>query len=310
MSRRWPTRRPLPPLLEEWLGWLSAVRHVSPMTVAGYRCDMRALLAFTVEHFALDDVRQLTRTHLQAYFVDIEGRLAPYTRIRKLTSLRSLFRWLHASGHVTANVAQLLGKPKTPRLLPKFLTLEEVLRLLEATRGDSLHAVRVHAIVQLLYATAMRVSELAGIRLADLDVKHGLVLVLGKGRRERYLQIHGQARRALAVWVQRRRAWYASREWQARDEGWLFVNFRDGGRLTAPRIHGFVAQAGKDAGIEKRVHPHLLRHSASTHLLERGMDIRVLQEMLGHASLSTTAIYTHVTQARLAEVYRRSHPLS
>lgn len=276
------------------------------MTIAAYRCDMRALLSFTVQHFAMDDVRELRREHLQAYFVDLERRLKPYSRMRKLTSLRSLFRWLQASGHVPANIALLLGKPKTPRTLPKYLTPQEVRALMEAAEGSTLKAVRTRAILRLLYATGIRASELSHARLENLDVQHGLLKVMGKGRRERVVQFFDKARIAIAEWVRQRAEWYAMREWENRDKGWLFVNFRDGGRLTSPRIHAFVAQAGRDAGITRKVHPHLIRHSFATHRLANRVDIRVLQEMLGHTSLSTTAIYAHVEDARMTELWRSS----
>lgn len=275
---------------------------------------MRGLREFMDLHRLPEDPAQLTQEHLLAYFAELAARYAPATRVRKLTSLRSLFRWMHGNGDVVRNPVLLLGKPSVPRRLPRFLTQQEARRLLVAARGSSPADVRLRAILELLYATGMRVSELSTIQLENVDLDGGLVRIMGKGRRERYCLFHAQARRAVRQWVETRAEWYATRvamkprKWAGRDTGWLFINFRDGGRLSTPRIDQFVSELGRKAGFRRKVYPHLLRHSFATHRLENGMDVRVLQELLGHSSLSTTALYAHVTPHLLRRQYEASQP--
>lgn len=280
------------------------------MTILAYRSDMRLLARFMLARWGSDDPRQLSHERLLVYFEAMAGERAAATRLRRLTSLRSLFRWLHAAGEITVNPTALLGRPHVPRLLPRFLTLQEVRRLLAAPSGSSPQDVRLRAILHALYASGMRVGELAYLRLEALDVERGVARVLGKGRVERMAFLGRPARLAVRDWLRVRADFYASRGWQHRDKGWLFVNFRDGGRLSCPRIHAFVAEAGKRAGIERNVHPHLLRHAFATHRLQSGqVDIRELQELLGHKSISSTMRYTHVSPDRLRSAHERSDPL-
>ncbi len=300
---------PIHPLMLDWLTWLEVVLQVSPTTLTGYRSDTRILVAFLAERCSVHDPRAITLEMLTAYFEDLSERLSGRARLRKLCSLRSLFRWLHASGHVPRNIALLLGRPRQRRRLPRFLTLAEVQQLLATPRGAGLDDVRMRALLHVLYATGMRAAELVSIRLADLDLQHGLVRIVGKGGHERICRMHHTARQAVREWITARAQRYADLQWEQRDKGWLFCNWRDGGRLHYSTLQRAMNTAGRLAGIERPVTAHMIRHSFATHLLERGADIRSVQELLGHRSLSTTAIYTHVSDARLGEIYRAAHPL-
>jgi site-specific recombinase XerD len=170
--------------------------------------------------------------------------------------------------------------------------------------------VRLLALLHLLYATGMRVAEASALSVAGVDMASGAVRIIAKGNTERAVWIYPLARRALQRWLAARAAFFAERGWERKDRGWLFVNFRDGGKLTVQRMHQFVSRAGKAAGIGQKVYPHLLRHSYATALLAGGMDIRSVQELLGHASPATTARYAHVLPARLIQQIQQAHPLA
>jgi site-specific recombinase XerD len=309
MSTQGEIRRRLPQLAEDWLAWQSAVRHATPATIVSYRSSVRGLLRFTLERFGTTDIRVITRQQLLEYFVDLEARgLSPFTRVGRLTALRSWMRFLKASGEITQDVTLLLGRPRTPKLLPRYLTLREVDRLLDATKGPDLADVRLHAILQILYATGIRVTELSTVRIPDVDLARGQVLVFGKGRVERYCNLHPEAKRAIADWIVRRRGWFIAKDWTDRDDGALIINFRDGTRLRREGIEDIVAKLGRAVGIERKVHPHLFRHTVATHMRARGARIEDIRDMLGHASISTTQIYAHVTPELREELYLATHP--
>jgi integrase/recombinase XerD len=294
---------PLPLEVEEMLGWLAAERGRAPNTLAAYRRDLTAYATWLHERGrALADVGPDDLTAYAHHLRDL-GR-APATVSRALVAVRSLHRFCALDGLVDHDPSADLEVPTVPRGLPKALREDEVSRLLDQVAGDDPVARRDRALLEVLYGTGMRISELVGLSLADVDLEAGLVRVLGKGRRERVVPLGRMARLALVAWSGDggRPDLLADRRADA-----VFVNQR-GGRLSRQGAWGIVRRYALAAGLGDRLTPHVLRHSCATHMLDHGADIRAVQELLGHASISTTQVYTLVSTERLWQVYEQAHP--
>jgi integrase/recombinase XerD len=223
--------------------------------------------------------------------------------VRTLSAVRSFHRFLLREGKAERDPAAAVVRPRLPRSLPRPMPVEEVLRLLAAPSEGDPAGLRDRAVLETLYGGGLRVSELAGLDVDDVDLEEGSVRVFGKGSKERDVPLGRYATDAIAAYLRRARPGLAT----ARSRSALFLNLR-GGRLTRQGVAGILAKAVKGAGIERRVTPHTLRHSFATHLLEGGADVRVVQELLGHASVATTQVYTLVTREHLREVYYTAHP--
>ena len=234
---------------------------------------------------------------------------APATVARALVAVRSLHRFLADEGHLAGDPSAALDVPSVPRGLPKPLREEEVAALIAAVVGDGPRARRDRALLELLYGTGLRISEAVGLSSGDVDVAGGTLRAFGKGSRERVVPLLGQAAVAMAAWLgPGGRDGLEPRRWARRgDAEAVFLNAR-GGRLSRQGAWGVVRHHGDRVGLGDRLTPHVLRHSCATHLLDHGADIRVVQELLGHASLSTTQVYTAVSQGRLRQVYEAAHP--
>ncbi len=307
------TAAALPPELERFLEHLETERRASPHTLKAYRVD----LARFSEYLALAGAApaQATPALVRGYLARISGECGPVTVARKLSALRSLYRYLVREGLAPANPARALSSPKRPRNLPTVLPEEEVATLLETpgrrAEGEEPASeplsLRDRAFLELLYSSGLRVAELCGLDVPDLDLATGLVRVLGKRRKERIVPVGSQAREAVRRYLDGARPILATGKDHARAGAALFLNYR-GGRLTtrsvARRLEGWVLASG----LPRHVHPHVLRHCFATHLLGNGADLRAIQELLGHASLSTTQRYTHLDWKRLAAVYDAAHP--
>jgi len=240
---------------------------------------------------------------------DDRPHFAPSSIARSLVAVRSFHRFCVDEGFVSADPSEEVGAPRVPQGIPKALSEDEVEALLGAVPGDDPRALRDRAILETLYATGARISELAGLDRRDLDLDDGLLRVLGKGSKERVVPVGGSARNALTAYLEQGRpilATTGSRRARTGGEA-VFLNAR-GGRLTRQGCWKIVRAAGERAGLGGRLSPHVLRHSCATHMLDRGADIRVVQELLGHASLSTTQVYTKVSPERLRAVYDAAHP--
>lgn len=293
---------------EEFLTWLSVEKGRSRNTLAAYRRDLTAYqlwlqtrgntLAEAEEGVILEYLG-----HLRA-----QGR-KPASVARALVSVRSLYRFRLEEGTATEDPALEVEGPRVPPGLPKALSEEEVDRLLGIVPGDDPLARRDRAILEVLYGTGMRISELVGLSLGQLALEDGLVRVFGKGAKERVVPLGSWGRRALEAWLAPAgRGVLEPRRWARRgDAEAVFLNAR-GGRLTRQGAWGIVRHHGGRAGLGGRLTPHVLRHSCATHMLDRGADIRVVQELLGHASISTTQVYTKVSGERLRQVYDAAHP--
>ena len=298
----------LSPGTEEFLTWLAVDQGRARNTVTSYRRDL-------VRYEA--DLRVRGRTPGDARPADIESHLAarradglgPASLARALAAVRGLHRFLAEEGFADDDPSAEVEQRRLPSRLPKALEEEDVTALLEAAAGDDPVALRDRAILELLYGTGMRVSELAGLSLADLGSDTGLVRVTGKGDKERLVPVGRCAEAALEDWLgDWGRPCLEPRRWARRgDAEAVFLNAR-GGRLSRQGVWGILKKRARAAGIEDRVHPHVLRHSCATHMLAHGADIRVVQELLGHVSIATTQLYTKVTLTHLRTVYEQAHP--
>ena len=301
------SRAPLPVEVEELLSWLAVEKGRSPNTLAAYRRDLAAYVAFLRRRDLT--LSEVTEPVVEEYVASLsaEGR-APASVARALVSVRALHRFMEDEGQA-ANPADDVGRPRVPAGLPKALTEEEVASLLAAVTGEGAIARRDRAMLEVLYGCGLRVSELVGLSLGDVDVGAGLLRAFGKGAKERIVPVGRMAGRALGEWLSPAgRAALVPLRWARRgDAEALFLNAR-GARLSRQGAWRVVRRYGDAVGLGEKLTPHVLRHSCATHMLDHGADIRVVQELLGHASISTTQVYTKVSTERLRRVYESAHP--
>ena len=284
---------------------LVVTRNLSPHTAKAYRTDLTQMGRF-LEARGRGDLSQVTTRDLRAFLASLSS-LAATTRARKLSALRTFFDWVAEERGDDRNPARALGAPRKAQRLPHVLSAGEAARLAEpnahpSTLRREVLLARDAVIVELLYGSGRRVSECVGLDIQQLDLRKGEVRVLGKGSKERIVPLSAAAVDAVQEWLAVRTLLQPAAE-----EAALVLNAR-GGRLSARSAARLLKQRGLVAGVAKDVHPHALRHSFATHLLEGGADLRSIQEMLGHASLSTTQKYTHLTTDSLLSVHRRAHP--
>jgi integrase/recombinase XerC len=282
-----------------YLAHLRTERRLSPHTEAAYRRDLDALTAYC-DAERLGNWKQLDNFHIRTFAArEHRDGLGPRSVQRRLSALRGFFNYLIREGVIKANPAAEIRAPKAGKRLPKTLDVDQVASLMERRPTDPLTR-RDHAMLELLYSSGLRLAELAGLDVADLDLADRTVRVLGKGSKTRILPVGKQAIAAL-------RAWLADRASIAKSGAALFVG-QGGGRLGARAIQKRVGRWATAAGLGVPLHPHLLRHSFATHLLESSRDLRGVQELLGHADISTTQVYTHLDFQHLARIYDESHP--
>jgi len=299
---------PLSREAEEFLTWLTVEQGRARNTVASYRRDLSSYEAFLAGRGR--SAKDADLTSVEEYLAARRaGGLGPASVARALAALRGLHRFLIEEGGTAADPTADVRPVHPPRRLPKAIEEPEVERLLATAAGDDAFSLRDRAILEVLYGTGMRVSELAGLALADLGSDSGLVRVLGKGDKERLVPMGGCARAALEDWLGPwGRPELEPRRWARRgDAEAVFLNAR-GGRLTRQGVWGVLKKRARAAGLEDKVHPHVLRHSCATHMLAHGADIRVVQELLGHASIATTQLYTRVSPEHLRQAYEQAHP--
>jgi len=293
--------------IARFLRYLDVERNASALTIKSYREDLTALVEYLTECRGgiCPAPNELTVMDLRGYVAALhEAGYARTTVARRLASLRSFFRFGQREGWAKANLAKPLRNPRQPRSLPHFLSAEEIGRLLGAPPADEPLGLRDRAILETSYSAGLRVSEVVGLNDSDLDFQAGIVRARGKGRKERLAPIGSYAIRALRRWLAVRKL--SPREPSGADAP-VFVN-KFGRRLTTRSVARMLEKHLRQTGLDSRTTPHSLRHSFATHLLDRGADIRSVQELLGHKSLVTTQIYTHVSTAGLRRTYQRAHP--
>jgi integrase/recombinase XerD len=304
-------------LLAEYETWLRVERGLAANSLAAYRRDLRRYEGYLRRKGELDPTT-VNEATVAAYVDELRDaradsdasgdgrpRYAPATIARAVAAVRSFHRFCAEEGLLASDPSEDIGSPRVPQGIPKALSEAEVTALLNAVTGEQPRALRDRAMLETLYGAGLRISELVGLDLGDLDLYDGLVRVLGKGAKERVTPIGRSARAAIGDYLTRGRPELTRP--RARAESAVFLNAR-GGRLTRQGAWLVVRAAGDRAGLSDRLFPHVLRHSCATHMLDHGADIRVVQELLGHASLSTTQVYTKVSPERLRAVYDAAHP--
>lgn len=279
-------------------------RGVSPHTARAQAGDLEKFLAHAASaKWESWDVKPRT---LRGFALELGERgLDPASQARILSTVRAFYRWLWETRRIVSNPAAVLRNPKQAQRLPAFLTEDESRGLLELPPALDFLSARLRCLLELLYASGLRVSELTGLDLQDLLLEQRTLRVLGKGRKERLVPFHQEAEQILRAYLGFRSAFLAEKGLAPSQA--LFLNQR-GGRLTPTSVRTFLAQALEHVALRAKISPHALRHSFATHLLNRGMDLRAIQELLGHASLSTTQRYTHLDLEQLAKTYEKAHP--
>jgi len=279
-------------------------RGVSPHTLRAQDGDLKKLLEHAARHGW--EGWEVKPRVLRLFALELGERgLDPASQARILSTTRGFYRWLFETRRIQADPASGLRNPKQPQRLPAFLTEGESARLLDLPEPVDFPTSRLCCLLELLYAAGLRVSELTGLDLQDLLPEERTLRVLGKGRKERLVPYHARAAEVLEAYLAHRGAYLALKNLPAAPA--LFLNQR-GGRLTPTSVRTFLGKALETAALRARVSPHALRHSFATHLLNHGMDLRAIQELLGHASLSTTQRYTHLDMEQLARTYEGAHP--
>ena len=285
-------------LMNIFIEHLRIEQGVSSHTLRAYAGDLDDFFSFIDSN-----PEEIDYLDIRSFLASLHHKKLKKTSIaRKLATIRSFFKFLHKEGYVKKNPAKLVSSPRVPKLLPKFLPIDETFNLMSTPKGDTFIPTRDKAMLELLYSSGLRVSELTSLDVVDLDFKESLVLVKGKGRKERIVPIGTNAMEALQNYLPERIS-------LKKKSPALFLNNR-GGRLTQRSVRRILVQYSRMISLKGDISPHTLRHTFATHLLHEGADLRSIQELLGHASLSTTQKYTHVDIGHLTEVYDKAHPLA
>lgn len=279
-----------------------STKNSSELTIAAYQTDLIQFSDFAAHELGIEvqnlDVKTIDKYIVRSYLgLLTEKNLSRKSIARKLAAMRSFFKFLCREGIISQSPIQKISTPKIGRNLPRFLFHEHVEKLLEASNLNSKNGIRDQVIVELLYGSGLRVSELVGLNIRDVDLDGNLIRVRGKGRKERIVPLTDAAKEAVGEYLNQRKD----------SEEALLLNYQDT-RLTARSVRRILDKLEKKANLNQHIHPHMLRHTFATHLLDGGADLRSLQELLGHKKLSSTQIYTHLTREKLREVYLNSHP--
>jgi integrase/recombinase XerC len=285
--------------VERFLTFIRAERNVSEHTLRAYRKDLNIFL----QESSIKDIRDTDVLDVRGYVASqVSKGLNKSTVSRRLSSLKSFFNYLCREGIMDSNPAKIVPSPKSAQKAPLFLTVDDAFGLVEKPDGMDFISVRNRAVLELLYSSGIRVGELSSLDIEDIDIKEGIMRVRGKGKKERLVPIGSTALDAIKSYI-------IERHLVKKKEKALFIN-RSGKRLTERTLRRIVVKYAREFGIQGRIGPHTLRHTFATHLLQDGADLRAIQELLGHESLSTTQKYTHLDIKHLMDVYDTAHPLS
>lgn len=292
--------------LNQFLSYLLVEKNASEHTLRNYRRDIEDFMQFLKELEDVDGLSAVSHVHIRSYLSRLhQKQYARRTVSRKISSLRSFFRFLEREGICEATSVQLVSTPKLEKRLPQFFFGPEMEQLFRSVDTSTPLGKRNLAILELLYATGMRVSELVSLNVDSVDLNIGVVLIFGKGAKERYVPLGGYAQDALLNYLNQARPYLVKQD----DQSALFVNYR-GERLTARSVRRILNKIINQSALTQKITPHKLRHTFATHMLEGGADLRTVQELLGHAQISSTQIYTHISNEHLRKIYHESHPRS
>lgn len=292
--------------VEEFLNYIYVEKGLASNTISSYRRDLESFFEFLENKKDCSSLKvsDITRNDVVDYltFLKKESKAAA-TIARHIAALKAFFKFLYQEGHLEENITESLQRPKQEKKLPKFLTFEEVDKLLDGPILNTPVGIRDKAMLEVLYATGMRVSELLNLVISNLNLEVGYVRCMGKGSKERIIPLGSIAMKSLDTYLN----WGRNKLLKNPREQTVFLN-NHGRKMTRQGFWKIIKGYSHKVGIEKEISPHILRHSFATHLLENGADLRAVQEMLGHADISTTQIYTHVTRGKISQVYRQAHP--
>jgi integrase/recombinase XerD len=290
-------------LLDRFLHYLVVEKGLSENTIEAYGHGLNRFLNYLQEK-GVEKIREVDKYHVKSFLLVLRKKmLSPKSVVRNLVSIRTFFRFLIQEGILEANPAENIESPKLARMLPEILTLKEIEQILEQPNLKTPLGVRDRAMLEILYATGMRVSELTHLPVHQLNLEAGYVLLYGKGSKERVVPLGGEAINWVTQYLKTARGILA----KGKDTPTLFIN-RSGKGMSRQRFWKNLKTYAQKAGLRKKITPHLLRHSFASHLLEGGADLRSVQMMLGHVDISTTQIYTHVARERLKKVHKQYHP--
>ncbi|ASI79143.1 tyrosine recombinase XerC [Bacillus cereus group sp. Bc002] len=292
-------------LLQLFVGYLQIERNYSKYTIASYQNDLEHFVQF-MEREGISSFLDITYADVRLYLTTLhDEKLARKSVARKVSSLRSLYRFLMREGYRKDNPFALASLPKKELSIPKFLYAEELEELFEVSDAGTPLGQRNQALLELMYATGIRVSECVNLQLTDIDFAVGTILVMGKGKKQRYIPFGSYAQDALITYIENGRKQLAKKTEE--QSHMVFLNAK-GTPLTSRGVRYVLNELIKKASLTMRISPHMLRHTFATHMLDEGADLRTVQELLGHENLSTTQIYTHVSKERLRSVYMKHHP--
>ena len=290
-------------ILKDYLYHLKQEKGASQNTIDAYMRDLYQYAEFLEKYQHIDKPELIEKKHIESYLKSLKKKNSAKSIARKLTAIKSFHHFLHLERMVSTDIAKEFSSPKVSKSLPKVLSVDEVVSILEEVNKSSPLGLRNKALLELIYGSGLRVSELLDIQIEDIHLTQGYVIVHGKGNKERMVPLSDMALIALRNYIVSGRE---SLIGDVRTQD-LFLN-REGKKLSRQGFFKLLKKIAKDAGVTSECSPHTLRHSFATHLLENGMDLRTLQTLLGHEDISTTQIYTHISQKRLKESYEKAHP--
>ncbi len=283
-------------LISDYLNYLEVEKALSKNTIEAYSNDIFSFLEYLSNKMGIEDIKQIKRTHISSFnrYLASKG-ISPTSIVRKIASIKGFFRYLCINSFLEKNPALALSPPKISKKLPKVISIKEIEKLL-SSHLDIMHK----ALFELFYATGLRVSELVNLEFKNINLKTGIIKTMGKGSKERIIPVGTKARNALKLYFKEREITILTSDFGKKNQKYVFLK-PNGTKITRQYVYTFIHNLGKK--IDKNISPHTIRHSFATHLLENGADLRVVQELLGHSSIVTTQLYTHISKKRLREVY-------
>lgn len=284
---------------------LQTDKRLSSNTVSAYMTDLELYGEFLVKYQNLKDITMVTEEHINKYIASLKrADMSKQTISRKIIAIKEFHKFLYSEKIADEDPAKFIDLPKPSKPLPVVLSKDEINRMLESIETDTPLGLRNKAMIETLYASGLRISELVGLSTADIHLREKYIVVVGKGNKERMVPLGDMAVLALRNYIEKGRPFLSKKPGNT-----LFYNYQ-GNSTSRQSLYKYIVKLAKDNGIEKEISPHTIRHSFATHLLEGGTDLRIVQELLGHEDISTTQIYTHIDRLRLKEMYEHTHPLA